>query len=59
MPKEAFKKAEELIVAIQQSLAAGTKHFHPKSGEELKTVKEVLQCLADVGSVNFEVQKVN
>ena len=46
------EKAEILIESVQAALDGGVRHFD-KSGRELTSAKEVLQCLKDEGEVQL------
>jgi hypothetical protein len=48
------QKARLLFHAIDDELAAGTKHYRPSDGKLLKTAREVLDTLVDEGVVKLE-----
>lgn len=43
-----------LIQEIRAALQRGTRHYHPVTGEWLKTEKEILDTLCAEGSIEFE-----
>jgi len=45
--------ARSLILAVEQELVLGTKHYNA-AGDLLETVKEIVDCLLDEGSVTLE-----
>jgi len=47
-------KAKLLISETEKALANGTRHYDPKTGRELTTVREILECLSAHGRVAFE-----
>ncbi len=46
--------AQLMIRAFTNGIEAGVKHYHPRTGELLATVKEIMETLVAEGTINID-----
>ncbi len=51
------EKAVLILQEVRAAFARGTRHYDPETGEELTTVKRVLECLRDRGAIDYQPQR--
>ena len=49
--------AKLMIRAFTNGIEAGVKHYHPKTGVLLTTVKEIMETLVTEGTINIDFGK--